>query len=385
MSSLTLEWLDSLARIDADDWNALAGTDNPFVRHEFLLSLEESRCVSPQTGWTPHHLLLRNSDSDLVALAPTYLKTHSRGEYVFDWGWADAYDRYGVPYYPKLLTAVPFTPSTGPRLIIRPGYNAADIGRLIADALQDKALETGLSSWHILFPDQASFDALRDAGFSIRLGCQFHWHNEGFRDFDDFLGGMTARKRKCIRRERRSVDEQDIRFQTFEGADIDDTVLDAFYDFYCATYFKRGQPPYLNQEFFRLLRERMPEQLLLVMALKDNRYVAGALFLKNRDTLFGRYWGCLEEYNHLHFETCYYQGIDYCIRSGLSRFDAGAQGEHKIQRGFRPILTQSLHWIAHPDFRAAIDRFLEEETPEVESYRQAAEGLLPFRRGDEPQ
>ena len=385
MSSLILEWLDSLTRITADDWNALAGTENPFVRHEFLLSLEESRCVSPQTGWTPHHLALRNSDGDLVALAPTYLKTHSRGEYVFDWGWADAYDRYGVPYYPKLLTAVPFTPSTGPRLIIRPDYAAADIGHLIADALRDRAQETGLSSWHILFPDQASFGALRDAGFSIRLGCQFQWYNEGFRDFDEFLGDMTARKRKSIRRERRSVDEQGIRFQAFEGTDIDDTALDAFYDFYCATYFKREQHPYLNQEFFRLLRERMPEQLLLIMAVKDSRYVAGALFLKNRDTLFGRYWGCLEEYNHLHFETCYYQGIDYCIRSGLSRFDAGAQGEHKIQRGFRPILTQSLHWIAHPDFRAAIDRFLEEETPEVEAYCQAAEGLLPFRRGDEPQ
>ncbi len=380
MSNLSIEFAPAIEAIGPDTWHGIAGTENPFVRYEFLSALEASGCVSARTGWQPGHVWIRRS-GETLALAPCYIKTHSFGEYVFDWGWADAYQRHGLDYYPKLLLAVPFTPSSGPRVMVAEGADTGDIGEALRSALAEKCGQLNASSWHLLFPDPASLQLADSGGLLPRLGCQFRWFNEGYDSFDTFLGEMASRKRKNIRKERAAVREQGISFQWMTGTEIDDAALDRFLIFYQATYLKRGQHPYLNRDFFFRLRETMPEQLLLVLARKQGEAVAGALFLRNDQTLFGRYWGCLEEFDFLHFETCYYQGIDYCIAHRLAEFDAGAQGEHKLQRGFQPVITESRHWIAHPAFRAAIAEFVEEEAREVRHYAAVAREHLPFRRG----
>jgi len=256
-----------------------------------------------------------------------------------------------------------------------------DLGSALRVALAEKSHQLGASSWHLLFPDPPSLHRIDDGGLLARIGCQFRWFNEGYGSFDAFLDAMASRKRKNIRKERRAVQEQGIDFQWMAGNEIDDKALDRFLIFYQATYLKRGQHPYLNRDFFVRLRETMPDQLLLVLARKQGEPVAGALFLRNGHTLFGRYWGCLEEFDFLHFETCYYQGIDYCIAQRLTEFDAGAQGEHKLQRGFQPVITESRHWIAHPAFRAAIAEFVAEEARDIRRYAAVAQEHLPFRRG----
>lgn len=379
--SLTLQTCTSITDIPVKDWERLAGRNNPFLRYEFFQSLEESGCTTAETGWQPCHLLFRQG-STIVGVAPGYLKSHSMGEYVFDWAWADAYRRYDLDYYPKLLIAVPFTPSRGPRLLLEDDLRAHLPAGTMSQLLDGLIDQLGAHSWHLLFPDDRDQALLRHPDQLHRIGCQFHWHNRGYSGFDDFLDELTSRKRKSIRKERRKVLDQGISFQRFSGTDIPDHVLAAFYVFYQATYLKRGQRPYLNKTFFTLLRERLPEHLHIIMAARDDQMIAGALFLNGADTLYGRYWGCLEEYDHLHFETCYYQGIELAIELGLEHFDAGAQGEHKLVRGFEPTLTHSWHGIAHPGFRAAIQEFTEDEAAQVRAYCREAQTLLPYRQQD---
>lgn len=380
-SIITLDTCQSVSDIPRETWTRLAGVDNPFLRYEFFKALEVSRCTSEETGWNPSHIIFR-VNGQVAGIAPAYLKTHSRGEYVFDWAWADAYQRYGLDYYPKLLIAVPFTPSQGPRLLLDPQLRRTLNAHQTHDLLDTLISRLGAHSWHLLFPNTDDQKLLQHDGQLHRIGCQFHWHNRGYSGFDDFLGQLTSRKRKSIRKERRLVAEQNISFTRFHGREISDHVLAAFYVFYQATYLKRGQRPYLTQQFFEQLRETMPDHLHVIVALKDGDMIAGALFLSGGNTLYGRYWGCLDEYNHLHFETCYYQGIELAIELELQTFDAGAQGEHKLVRGFEPELTHSWHGIAHPGFREAIEAFTREEAGQVMSYYEEAKTALPFRQND---
>jgi len=378
-SKFRTSFLSGLNKVDSADWNRLTGVDYPFLRYEFLAALENSGCVSEQTGWQPHHLVVYQA-THLVALMPLYIKTHSYGEYVFDWAWADAYHRHGVPYYPKLLTAIPFTPATGSRLCIAPGQNDAEISSLAVEKIKHHAETKGYSSWHLLFPCKSEFEQLSQHNLSARSGCQYHWKNRDYANFDDFLAHLSSRKRKNIKRERRRVAEQGITLTRIPGMEITQAQLQTFYEFYQSTYYKRGQQGYLTLAFFEKILTTMPDQLLLVMAYRDNHPIAAALCLGSSDTLYGRYWGCLEEYECLHFEACYYQGIEHCIEQGIQKFDPGAQGEHKISRGFEPTTTHSLHWIAHPGFRAAIDDFLKREHRGVKDYIEQASQLLPFKR-----
>ncbi len=373
------QFLPGIREVAAADWNALAGRDYPFLRHEFLCALEDSASVGGDSGWEPHHLLLREG-ARLVGAMPCYLKRHSYGEYVFDWSWADAYRRHGQPYYPKLLSAVPFTPAAGPRLLLAEGLAFADLQAELLAAVREEMARLGASSWHLLFPEQPVAGELAAAGLGHRTGVQFHWHNRGYRDFADFLDLMQSRKRKQLKRERRLVEEQGLQLRALRGTEVDAALWDRFHHFYQLTYARRsGHGGYLNRAFFRLLGQSMPERLLLVVAEHRREVVAGALYVIGADTLYGRYWGCTEDYAQLHFETCYYQGIDFCISEGLARFDAGAQGEHKLARGFEPVLTHSCHLIAHPGFRAAIDDFLARERDAIESYRREAAAALPYR------
>ena len=376
---LTLETRASIADIPKSDWQRLAGVSNPFLRYEFFQALEESGCTCPETGWTPSHLVFKH-EGRLTGLAPAYLKTHSMGEYVFDWSWAEAYQRYGLPYYPKLLLAIPFTPSAGPRLLLDAGVRRQLTPERLHDLLDTLTHHLGAHSWHLLFPNPEDQQLLAHDDELHRIGCQFHWHNHNYHSFDDYLAALNSRKRKSIRKERRQVAEQGITFARFHGKDISDQVLAAFYVFYQATYLKRGQRPYLNKQFFTLLREHLPEHMHVIMAIKQGEMIAGALFLSGQNTLYGRYWGCLDEYNHLHFETCYYQGIELALALGLTHFDAGAQGEHKLVRGFEPVITHSWHGIQHPGFRDAIADFTREEAEQVQGYFAEAETLLPFKQ-----
>ena len=379
-ASFQIRFLDNIADIDAQEWNALAGTAYPFLRHEFLLALEETGCTTVRYGWQPRHLTLRDLRGELVALMPLYLKTHSMGEYVFDWGWADAYQRQGLDYYPKLLSAIPFTPCAGPRLCVSASADADACRASALAAVKDLAKDCGASGWHLLFPEQDLSDALKDRDLLLRTGCQYQWFNRGFADFEAYLLTFNSRKRKTLRKEREAVRMAGVTLQTLEGTQITAAQWSRFTQFYANTYQVRGRKPYLNARFFEQLGKTMPAHLMLVLAEQAGEAIAGALFFKGSDTLYGRYWGAARDVSCLHFEACYYQGIEYCIRHGFSRMDSGAQGEHKIQRGFEPVKTQSLHWIAHPDFRRAIARFLEEEQTYIAQYMDQAAELLPFRK-----
>lgn len=380
--SLKFRFIRSIADVSAAAWNMLAGSDYPFLRHEFLLTLERSESVGAQSGWQPLHMLVERGGGtpQLLACMPLYAKTNSMGEYVFDWAWADAYRRHGLDYYPKLLTAIPFTPCAGPRLCLAPGLELAELLPQLVAAVQALAGRMHASSWHLLFPEPPLRDALVAQGLMLRSGCQYQWFNRGYRDFEHFLDSFSSRKRKNLRKERAQVAAAGIGFEHVEGAQITAQQWQCFYRFYQSTYLVRGRAPYLNEDFFVQLGQCLPGHLLLVLAHRDGQYIAGALFFKGGGTLYGRYWGCTEEFRFLHFETCYYQGIDYCINNGYARFDSGAQGEHKIQRGFQPVPTWSCHWIAHPDFAQAIGRFLEEEQTHVSEYAERAAEYLPFRK-----
>ncbi|GAB2803070.1 GNAT family N-acetyltransferase [Halomonas shantousis] len=367
----------SIDSVPQEAWNALVDADYPFLRHEFLSALEATGAVGPGTGWTPHHLLLRD-EGELVGILPRYFKTHSYGEYVFDWAWADAWERAGGRYYPKQVTAIPFTPSVGPRLLLAPSVDPDVARRTLVEAIRGEAMQ----SWHLLFAGDAEVTAWRSACPELleRQAVQFQWQDDGYGDFEGFLGAMSSRRRKEIRRERRKVAEQGLTLHRLAGEAIDDAALRHFFRCYQMTYLERGQRGYLGLEFFRRLRETMPEALLLVQAREAGEPVAAALCLKGERTLYGRYWGSEVEADCLHFEVCYYQGVEYCLAHGLTRFDPGTQGEHKLTRGFAPQRTRSLHYLAHPDFRDAVARFCAEERDYVAAYHRECLTRLPFRR-----
>lgn len=369
--------LTALTDLAAASWDGLLAQPQPFLRHAFLSALEDSGSVGIGTGWRPAHQLWLDAQGQPAAALPAYEKSHSYGEYVFDHGWADACRRAGIAYYPKLLGAVPFSPVSGPRLLGEPAAAA-----LLLAELTGGLASQGLSSLHINFTDAAADALLRGReGWLERLGCQYHWHNRDYRDFQDFLDSLSSRKRKQIRKEREQVAGQGIDFDWREGGQLSETEWDFVYLCYANTYHVRGQAPYLSRTFFSLLAERMPQAIRVVLARQGGRPVAMAFSLLGGDSLYGRYWGCLAEFDRLHFETCFYQGMAYAIDQGLRRFDAGAQGEHKLIRGFEPVLTRSWHYLCHPGLRAAVADFLEQERGGVQAYAEQARGLLPYRQG----
>ncbi len=370
---------EAIADVDAADWNRLAGDLWPFLRHEFLAASEASGCVSVDSGWQPRHLVAQNADGRVVGALPLYLKEHSWGEFVFDWAWANAYARAGFDYYPKLVSATPFTPATSRRLLVE---NDADgtIAAALLDAAIAEARDGGLSSLHVQFPTDAERPALTRAGLKLRKDCQFHWHNRGYADFDAFLAEFSSRKRKKARRDRRAVAEQGIRFRRLAGGDLDDALWESVYLLLSTTFLRRGSLPYLDLRFFRRFAAARPSDLLVVLAERRGTPVAAALFFVGRERLYGRYWGSDGHYDALHFETCYYQGIEYCIDHGLAVFEPGTQGEHKVSRGFTPIETWSAHWLAHPEFFDAIARYLDEEGRHIERYIDSVEAHSPYRR-----
>ena len=374
------EFLDSIAKVAPDSWNMLVGSDYPFIQHEFLFALEESGCTTAHSGWKPHHLVIKNKSDKLIAVMPLYLKNNSMGEYVFDWSWADAYYQHGMEYYPKFVTSAPFTPSAGPRICLDPKENRDELINSIVNSIKKEAELLNCSSWHVLFPDKDLSDSLSALSLVQRHGCQYQWFNKNYTGFDNFLESFSSRKRKNLKKERKKIHESNIQFEWLEGKEVSTEQWQCFYKFYQNTYLVRGRSAYLTLPFFLEIARLMPEQILLVLAKKDDAYIAGALSFKDENTLYGRYWGCDEEWQFLHFETCYYQGIEYCIQHNLQKFDSGAQGEHKIQRGFEPVLTYSNHWISHPQFSAAIDQFIKEEINHLSKYQQLASKHLPFKK-----
>jgi predicted N-acyltransferase len=370
--------IDSLSAVEPGAWNALAG-DNPLLRHEFLLAMETSACVGPGTAWHPRHLLLHDGNAKLIGALPLYFKDDSRGEFVFDWSWADAYERAGLPYYPKLVSAVPFTPATGARLLVHPEADANEVSGGLVTAALGIARDSGTSSWHVLLPLETERAIFAQAGLLERKGCQFHWHNDGYSDFEEFLGRFSSAKRKKARRERRRIAEAGIRFEHLRGDAVSARDWDAVYEFYGNTFFRRGRAPYLNREFFDAISQSIPDKVLVILARYEEQPIAAAICFTGGDTLYGRYWGSVADFHSLHFETCYYQGIEYCIRAGLDRFEPGTQGEHKISRGFTPTPTWSFHWLREPAFYDAIADYLARETAHVDSYMAQLDEHLPYR------
>ena len=409
-SEITLEAVSSVSQIPAEEWDACAnpledprsldGLDtlassgaasdscvksdvgyNPFISHTFFSALETSSSACARTGWGPRHLLAR-VDGTVTGIVPCYLKSHSQGEYVFDRGWADAYERAGGQYYPKLQASVPFTPAAGPRLLIRDGVDTDRIGEALAGGLVALCGATKASSVHVTFAREAEAKFLAGHGFLQRNDQQFHWHNQGYKTFEDFLATLNSRHRKAIRRERRDALAEGITIHALTGGDITEDAWDAFFAFYMETGSRKWGRPYLTRSFFSLIGESMPQDVLLVMARRNNRWIAGAINFIGSDTLFGRNWGAIEHHPFLHFEVCYYQAIDFAIARGLQTVEAGAQGEHKIARGYLPQTTYSAHYIADPGLRRAIDEYLRRERAYVAEAARELTEAGPFRKSD---
>jgi predicted N-acyltransferase len=400
-SEITLEAVPSVREIPAADWDACANPAgaspvpavsfgakskagyNPFVSHAFFSALEASGSACARTGWGPRHLLAR-MEGEIAGIVPCYLKSHSQGEYVFDRGWADAYERAGGRYYPKLQASVPFTPATGPRLLIRNDFDRDEIGTALASGLVALCGMTNASSAHVTFADEAESKFLAARGFLQRTDQQFHWHNQGYRDFEDFLASLNSRHRKAIRRERREALAPGITIHALSGSDITEAAWDAFFAFYMETGSRKWGRPYLTRTFFSLIGESMAEDVLLIMAQRNGRWIAGAINFIGSDTLFGRNWGAIEHHPFLHFEVCYYQAIDFAIRRGLKTVEAGAQGEHKIARGYLPQTTYSSHYIADADLRRAVSEYLRRERTYVAEAGRELSEAGPFRKTGEP-
>jgi predicted N-acyltransferase len=370
----------SISAIDPAAWDALDAGGSPFLRHAFLAALETSGCVGPRTGWQPAPITLHD-EHGLAAAAPAYVKAHSFGEFVFDFSWAQAYAHHGLEYYPKLVLGVPFTPASGERLLVRPGLDAKRIRAELIDAIRAFAEERDLSSIHGLFVSDADREVFGAAGWLARRDVQFHWHNQGYRDFDHYLEGFTADKRKKARRERRRVAEEGIKFETLLGGDLDRGTIDEAFDLHRDTFLRHGNEPYLNRAFFRSLPQTAGDAFMLKRARRDGQTVAAAMFFWSQEALYGRYWGANALHHSLHFETCYHQGIEFCIERGIARFEPGTQGEHKVSRGFVPVDTWSTHWIVDPRFRAAIADALRREDPHVKNYAREIALHVPYRDG----
>jgi len=373
---LSTRVLESIGDISTEDWNALAG-GNPFLRHEFLHALEDTGCAAEQSGWSAQHITLWR-DGHLVAAMPLYLKFHSYGEYVFDWAWADAYRRHGLEYYPKLLSAIPFSPVTGPRLLLADSSLRSTLVQSALQRAQDR------SSLHILFPADNEVDTLEAAGMLIRRGVQFHWRNDKYRNFDDFLGALSHNKRKKIKQERRKVREAGVICRRVSGADIRPADWFFFNRCYRSTYRAHHSTPYLNLGFFERLGDSLPDNVMLVIAELDGKPIASTLNLYGNGVLYGRYWGAIGYLPNLHFEACYYQALEFCIERGIDVFEGGAQGEHKLARGFVPVETRSAHWLRHKGFADAVERFLERESEGIDRYVDELSDRSPFKQDNAP-
>ncbi len=371
----------SLESVSAAEWNALeGGIDNPFLRHEFLAALEQHGCVGDHWGWRPRHIVLSDDSNRLIGAVPLYLKDNSYGELVFDWNWADAYQRNGLRYYPKLVSAIPYSPVTDARLLVHPDADRAAVETQLIAAARDLLEAERASSLHWLFPDDAQMNTLEQHGFLRRTGCQFHWFNRGYESFDHYLDHFTRDRRKKVKQERRKVRDANVTLEVLHGDEISSEQWAIFHRFYTTTFDKRGGHATLTLAFFKAIARTLPRNIVLVLAIHEGRYVAGALNLRSSDTLYGRHWGCLEEFDSLHFEACYYAGIDYCIAHSLKRFEPGAQGEHKVWRGFEPTPTWSAHYLNHHGFNDAVARYLQQEHESMAEYMQELRSHLPFKQ-----
>ncbi len=385
-ATVSIRIVDSIARVDAAAWDACAlapeAAGNPFLCHAFLKALEDSRCLGKRTGWMPQYLVAETGDGAVQGVVPMFLKSHSQGEYVFDHGWAQAYERAGGQYYPKLQVSAPFTPVPGPRILTRPGPLSGQIADALIEAMIGIAKDNGISSVNVTFCEEDQWERLARHGFLKRQHYQFYWHNDGYRTFDDFLAALSSRKRKTIRKERQKVQRVGLTLSPLTGAEITPAYWDAFFAFYMDTAERKWGSPYLNRDFFHLLGETMADRVVLIVAEADGTPVGGALNLRGDEALYGRNWGCVQTHAFLHFEACYYQAIDYAIAHGLKRVEAGAQGEHKIQRGYLPTRTHSAHWIGDPRFRSAVDDYLRRERAGAERDMEALAAFSPFRKAD---
>lgn len=391
-NELQIRVVSKIGEADAAQWDSLVtaaspsspespNAGNPFMLHAYLVATEDSGSAAARTGWGARHLLLEDKAGKLLGALPCYLKSHSQGEYVFDWGWADAFERAGGRYYPKLQCSVPFTPATGPRLLVAPGSDANQYRRALLEGLKTLAERLDASSAHITFMQEDEWELAGSAGFLQRTDQQFHWHNEGYASFDDFLASLSSRKRKNIRKERETASAGGaITIDRLTGAELTEAVWDRFFEFYTDTGSRKWGRPYLTREFYSLIGETMPDRVVLAMAKRAGRYVAGAINFVGDGTLYGRHWGCVEDHPCLHFEVCYYQAIEYAIEHGLRRVEAGAQGQHKLARGYVPVTTHSAHWIGHAGLRRAIEDFLVHERRHVEMEGEALMRHAPFRK-----
>ncbi|MDQ0560241.1 putative N-acyltransferase [Rhizobium mesoamericanum] len=383
----------SFTAITPESWSRLSGTSpnggtlayNPFVSHAFLSSLEESGSATAQTGWMGHHLLLETDKGELIGALPGYLKNHSQGEYVFDHGWADAFERAGGRYYPKLQCSIPFTPATGPRLLVAEGLQRLPIQHAIAESLKEVVRRLGVSSAHITFVPKDEIGIFEGEDYLHRTDQQFHFINEGYANHEEFLETLASRKRKALRKERRTALENGISIDWLTGSDLTERIWDQFFSFYIDTGGRKWGRPYLTRKFYSLIGERMPDDIVLVMAKRNGRYIAGAINFIGGDTLYGRHWGCLEDHPFLHFEVCYHQAIDFALEKGLKRVEAGAQGEHKLARGYLPVTTHSAHFVAHAGLRRAIADYLERERDDIEHMNEILTEHSPFRKGERQQ
>ena len=379
---MKISFHSSIEEISKKEWDSLLNDINyPFLKHDFLQLLESTSCVGAKTGWIPLHVTISKGNS-LLAGMPLYLKSHSQGEFVFDHSWANAFYQHGLDYYPKLVSSIPHTPASGPRLLIKDGENKKELFEMIKEGVKNIAAKNNISSWHILFPREEEVDFYDDSNLSIRKNAQFIWFNENFESFEDYTNSFRARHRKNVRKERNKIIEQELIIETFSGENLNYDLLNKFYKFYLSTNIKRsGFSGYLTKQFFLNFPATLFKNLVIVFAKKksNDEMVGGSLFFRDDQNLYGRYWGCIEEFDCLHFECCYYQGIDYCIKNKLKKFDPGVQGEHKIKRGFAPTETYSAHWIADERFSEAIEDFVTKEERHINYYLEDAKKLLPFK------
>ena len=370
---MELSTCDSLKDIPAGSWNELAGDSNPFIQHDFLLALEQYQCLQPY-GWFPNYLLIKDNDK-LIGAAPAYIKTNSYGEFVFDWSWADAYQQAGKKYYPKLVIAIPFTPANGPRFLVHASADKNQIIQKLTEFSRHVAHELQLSTIHNLFLEKDITEQQKSSGFFQRIDCQYHWHNDNYENFNHFLSFLKKKKRKNIKQERRKVKESGIEIKRLNGEELSDDQWLRLYDFYRITFMKKSGSPTLTLKFFKAIKHKV----LAIVAFHDNEMVAGAICIKGKNTLYGRHWGCFENYDGLHFEVCYYQGIEYCIENSIQTFEPGAQGEHKISRGFMPTITWSSHWVEDEEFRPIIIAHCQRETEYMELHYKDMCANSPFK------
>jgi len=376
--SLNVSIISAINEVSADDWNHLVDNDNPFAKFEFLHALEQHHCVGQTFGWLPQHIIVKENNK-LIGASPMYLKNNSYGEFVFDWAWADAYHRSGIEYYPKLVTSIPYTPATGQRFLIRDANRYNEISDIIISTAIQHAKTMKVSSMHWLFTSERDTKRLDKHNLMLRLGCQFHWTNNHYKDFDHYLSFFNSKNRKKIKRERRLTKEQNIEIEILNGNEMTESMWETYHQFYSSTFDKKSGMATLSLGFFKAIGKTMPENVVVLFAKHNNEYVASAFCLQGEKTLYGRHWGCNSHFNNLHFELCYYQGLEYCIRHGLERFEPGAQGEHKIYRGFLPTKTWSAHWVAHPEFDTIIRKHVQHEREGMQYYIQDMQSHSPFK------